>query len=83
VSALPRDETSTLRHRSSGCLACGADLHRAGTGRRRRYCGGACRQRAWRLRDEERRQRDAAGPEADPRDVTRLLAAVLRTSRGR
>jgi hypothetical protein len=83
VNITARDETSTLRHRVPGCAVCGAELHRAGTGRRRRYCGGACRQRAWRLRDEARHQRGALSPEADPRDVTRLLAAVLRTARGR
>lgn len=75
-----RDETSTLRHRVPGCAVCGATLHRAGTGRRRRYCGGACRQRAWRLRDEARRRRGTGTVEADPAEVTRLLAAVLRAS---
>lgn len=72
-----RDETSTLRHRTPGCAVCGAELRRAGTGRRRRYCGGACRQRAYRLRDEARHRRDAAGRAADPVEVTRLLDAVL------
>jgi hypothetical protein len=57
---------------------CGRELHRAGTGRRRLYCGPACRQRAYRLRDEQRRWRGA-----DPAEVTRLLAAVLRASTGR
>ena len=75
MSAMAGDERSTLRHRTPGCVTCGATLHRAGTGRRRLYCGGACRQCAYRLRDEQRRPRGA-----DPHEVTRLLAAVLRTS---
>ena len=56
---------------------CGAELLRAGTGRRRLFCSQACRQRAYRLRDEARRLRDAYGREADPAEVTRLFAAVL------
>lgn len=78
-----RDETSTFRHRTASCVVCGGELHRAGTGRRRRYCGGACRQRAWRLRDGQRRQRGAGTSEADPAEVTRLLAAVLGRARRR
>lgn len=77
MSTRARDETSTLRHRTPGCLMCGATVRRAGTGRRRRYCGGACRQRAWRLRDDARRRRGDGTPGADPAEVTRLLAAVL------
>jgi len=72
-----RDETSTFRHRTPGCVVCGAELRRAGTGRRRLYCGPACRQRAWRLRDEARRPRGVEGREADPAEVTRLLNAAL------
>lgn len=83
MSTLARDETSVFRHRTPGCVVCGAALRRAATGRRRLYCGGACRQRAYRLRDEARRPRGARGQGADPRDVTRLLAAVLRASPGR
>ena len=75
MSTRARDETSTLRQRTPGCVICGATLHRASIGRRRLYCGGACRQRAYRLRDEQRRRRGA-----DPHEVTRLLAAALRTS---
>ncbi|MEU5883695.1 hypothetical protein [Spirillospora sp. NPDC047279] len=33
-----------------GCVVCGRPLERAGTGRPRRYCGQACRQRAYRAR---------------------------------
>ena len=83
MSTRARDETSTLRHRTPGCLMCGTTLRRAGTGRRRRYCGGACRQRAYRLRDAARHLRDAEGREADPVEVTRLLNAVLGLERRR
>jgi hypothetical protein len=83
MSALARDETSAFRHVTPGCVLCGAELRRAGTGRRRLYCGPACRQRAYRIRDEARRWRGASGHEADPREVTHLLAAVLRASSGR
>jgi hypothetical protein len=34
----------------AACLACGAELVQAKTGRRRRYCSDACRQRARRER---------------------------------
>jgi hypothetical protein len=77
-----RDETSTFRHRVPGCLACGAPLARATTGRRRLFCGAACRQRAYRLRVKHRGRRDAA-LRADPADVRRLLAAMLRHAGGR
>ncbi len=83
MSAPVRDETSTLRHRTPGCVVCGATLRRAATGRRRLYCGPACRQRAYRLRDEQRRPRGAEGWEADPAEVTRLLDAVLGHARRR
>ena len=78
-----RDETSTRRRRVPGCAVCAAELHRAGTRRRRRYCSGACRQRAWRHRDEVRRRRGPDPAEADPAEVTRLLAAVLGQARRR
>lgn len=83
MSALARDERRAFRHLTAGCVLCGAELRRAGTGRRRLYCGPACRQRAYRLRDEARRWRGARAHEADPREVARLLAAVLRASSGR
>ena len=83
MSTRAGDETNTLRHRTPGCLMCGTTLRRAGTGRRRRYCGGVCRQRAWRLRDEARRRRGAGTSAADPAEVTRLLAAVLGLARRR
>jgi len=77
VSAQPRDETSVFRHATPVCVVCGAELARAATGRRRLFCSPACRQRAYRLREEARRRRDGSLP-ADPAEVSRLLAAVLR-----
>ncbi len=77
MSARRRDETSVFRHRTPGCLVCGAPLDRAATGRRRLFCSPACRQRAYRLRAGTRGRRDASLP-ADPAEVGRLLAAVLR-----
>ncbi len=77
MSALARDETSVVHHWTPSCLVCGRDLRRAATGRRRRYCTPACRQRAYRLRDEARHRRGAGTGEADPAEVTRLLNAVL------
>ena len=83
MSAQPRDDTSVFRHATPGCVVCGGALHRAGTGRRRLYCGQACRQRAYRLRDEQRRLRGAEGRGADPAEVTRLLNAALGLTRRR
>lgn len=83
MSAPARDETSVVRRRAPGCAVCCAPIWRAPTGRRRRYCTAACRQHAYRIRDEARRQRGAGGREADPAEVTRLLAAVLGIARRR
>jgi len=83
VSAHRRDETSVFRHVIPSCVVCGAALLRADTGRRRLYCGPACRQRAYRLRDEARQRRDAESLAADPAEVSRLLATVLRQAGGR
>ena len=80
MNATPRDEMSVFRHVMASCTVCGRELRRAGTGRRRLYCAPACRQRAYRLRDEARHGRGAGTGEADPAEVTRLLAAVLRAS---
>ena len=77
MSLAPHDGTSVMRH-AAGCVLCGRELHRAGTGRRRLYCGAACRQRAYRLREAARRPRAAGGEEADPREVARRLALALR-----
>ena len=72
-----RDERSAFRHATPGCVVCGALLERAATGRRRLFCSPACRQRAYRLRAGTGGRRDASLP-ADPAEVRRLLAAVLR-----
>ena len=82
MSAKERDEMSVFRHRTPGCVVCGDELPRAGTGRRRLYCGPACRERAYRLRVDARSRR-AGGLPADPAEVSRLLAAVLRQAGGR
>jgi len=82
MSATDRDEMSVFRHRTPGCVVCGDELPRAGTGRRRLYCGPACRQRAYRQRDEARSRR-AGGSPADPEEVSRLLADLLRQAGGR
>ena len=65
-----------IRH-VSGCLLCGRELLRRPSGRRRLYCGPACRQRAYRLREQVRRSRRTPVPGADPGEVTRLLALLL------
>ncbi|HSV92143.1 MAG TPA: hypothetical protein VLH81_03665 [Desulfobacterales bacterium] len=83
MSTPVRDETSTVRRRTPACAVCGGALRRATTGRRRRYCTAACRQRAYRLRGEMRHQRGAGGRAADPAEVTRLLAAALGIARRR
>lgn len=77
MSTQRRDATSVFRHATPGCVACGGELLRAGTGRRRLFCSPACRQRAYRLRDEARRARDAVAMAADPADATALLNAIL------
>lgn len=83
MSSPVRDETSVVRRRGAGCAVCGGTLGRATTGRRRRYCTAACRQRAYRLRDAEHHQGGTRGRAADPAEVTRLLAAVLGIARRR
>lgn len=71
-------------HRSSGdttrCAWCGQEIVQSGNGRRRRYCGHACRQRAYEQR------RDLAGtsvpadalilPRAAAEDLTDRLFAL-------
>jgi hypothetical protein len=83
VSAQARDETSVFRHVTPGCVVCGSELCQAGTGRRRLYCTPACRQRAYRLRDEARRPFGAVTMAANPAEVTALLNAVLGLARRR
>ncbi len=82
MSAHRRDETGVFRHAIPGCVVCGDELPRAGTGRRRLYCGPACRQHAYRLRVDARSRR-AGGSPADPAEVSRVLSAVLRQTGGR
>jgi hypothetical protein len=43
----------------AACLGCGAELLQPATGRRPRYCGSACRQRAYRTRQSAERARQA------------------------
>ena len=83
MSAHRRDETSVFRHVTPGCGVCGAALLRADTGRQRLYRGPACRQRAYRLRDEARQRRDAESLAADRAEDSRLLATVLCQAGGR
>ncbi len=82
MSAQRRDEMSVFRPVGPGCVVCGAPLDRVASGRRRLFCGAACRQRAYRLR-VEMRDRRAVGLPADPAEVARLLAAVLGLRRRR
>ncbi|QKG19072.1 (myosin heavy-chain) kinase [Actinomadura verrucosospora] len=46
----PQQCDETLDAEGPGCSECGGDVARAGTGRPRRYCSRACRQRAYRAR---------------------------------
>lgn len=69
MSTLPRDDTSAFRHATPGCVVCGGALHRAGTGRRRLYCGPACRQRAY-VR-EHQRCREIATKSTEATEVSR------------
>jgi len=48
-----------------------------GTGHVVSRCGAACRQRAYRLREQVRRSRRTSPPGADLGEVTRLLALLL------
>ena len=84
VSAKARDETSVFRHAGPGCVVCGTPLRRAGAGRRRLYCGGACRQRAYRLRDEAdgsaTRRATCATPRVERPIRSRSLASSMPSS---
>jgi hypothetical protein len=80
MSSPSRDGRSVIGH-AARCVLCGRELHRRGTGRRRLYCGGSCRQRAYRLREQARREREAGTAGVDPREVARLLALALRSTR--
>ncbi len=52
-------------------------MRRGGIGRRRLYCGPACRQHAYRLREDARRGRAGDQQAAGPDEVARLLNAAL------
>ncbi|MGH7862713.1 MAG: hypothetical protein ACREOS_10805 [Candidatus Dormibacteraceae bacterium] len=60
------------------CVVCGRDLPRAAAGRRRLFCSAACRQRAYRLNEQERLWRGSRGQAADAAEVARLLSQALR-----
>jgi hypothetical protein len=77
MSTAQRYGTSAMRHLRPGCVLCGRELLRRSSGRRRLYCGDACRQRAYRLRQQAQRSRGAQAPRADPGEVTRLLALLM------
>ncbi len=59
------------------CVLCGRDFQPASQGRRSRYCSSACRQRAYRLREDERVWRASSSGPADPRAVAAFLDAAL------
>ena len=63
AAAVVRGERATERLVERSCACCGRTVTYAGRGRWPRYCGGACRQRAWALRAAER----TLGTPADPR----------------
>ncbi len=71
---------SVLRHTIRVCVVCGGEVRQPTSGRRRLYCGPACRQRAYRLRQAARARRNGPGGPADPRAVADLLSLVLRSS---
>ena len=60
------------------CIICGLNLPRRGQGRRRLYCSNACRQRAFRQREDERLWWVSDPQPADVDDVATLLNAALR-----
>lgn len=68
---------NALRHPHPVCVLCGRDIQRSASGRRRLYCSSACRQRAYRQRDEERLWRGSDPVLDDVEDVASLLNASL------
>jgi hypothetical protein len=60
------------------CVICGRSIRRSGPGRRRLYCSNACRQRAYRQRDEERIWRGSDPDLDDVDDVATILKAALK-----
>lgn len=60
------------------CIMCGRSIRRGTVGRRRLYCSAACRQRAFRLREEERLWRGSDPEAADVNEVATILYAALK-----
>ncbi len=70
-----------MRHAVRICMLCGRQLSEQLSGRRRRYCSRACRQRAYRIREHERLWRESDPDPDDVGDVRALLDAALRAAR--
>ena len=60
------------------CIVCGRTILRRPAGRRRLYCSDACRQRAFRLREEERLWRGSDPHPADVDEVATILNSALK-----
>ncbi len=60
------------------CIICGRTILRAGQGRRRLYCSNACRQRAFRQREDERLWRVSDPEPAEVDDVATILKAAIK-----
>ena len=65
------------------CVICGRPIRQAGQGRRRLYCSDACKQRAFRQREEERLWRGSDPIPADVDEVATILNAALKPSPSR
>lgn len=62
------------------CAWCGEVVHYSGHGRKPRYCGRACRQRAYEARTADRRTTAATIPHQEPvREVVREVEVRTRT----
>lgn len=70
-----------FRNGMAVCVVCGCELQRKATGRRPLYCSGACRQRAYRRRLEERVWRGGTLGPAEAAEVARLLDSVFDPAR--
>ncbi len=60
------------------CIICGRTIQRRAAGRRRLDCSDACRQRAFRQREEERLWRGSDPQPADIADAATILNAALK-----
>lgn len=66
------------------CAWCGTSVRYSGTGRRPRYCGRACRQRAYEARTADQRTTAATIPHQEPvREVVREVEVRTRVVRPR